>query len=132
MLPPAGSKKLVEMQLAMERSCPAQVPNLLATLIIALLVVIAVLSADALLAWRRSSAKQGLVQEQLDLPVWVEGSVRVKTPMQNFVAGFSWAAGFVMSLAALQTGALMFLRKSSDVEAVSAKVFIFKPFQKTT
>eukprot|EP00434_Breviolum_minutum_P025122 symbB.v1.2.022195.t1/scaffold1958.1/size138524/6 len=117
MLPPAGSKKLVEMQLAMERSCPAQVPNLLATLIIALLVVIAVLSADALLAWRRSSAKQGLVQEQLDLPVWVEGSVRVKTPMQNFVAGFSWAAGFVMSLAALQTGALMFLRKSSDVEA---------------
>ena len=46
-----------------------------------------------------------------------QGFMELKTPMQNFLSGLSWATGFMLSLAAMQTGALSVVQKSCDYEA---------------
>ncbi|CAE7882774.1 unnamed protein product, partial [Symbiodinium necroappetens] len=47
--------------------------------------------------------------------------MELKTPMQNFLSGLSWAAGFMLSLAAMQTGALSVVQKSCDYEAQTVR-----------
>eukprot|EP00439_Symbiodinium_sp_Y106_P058223 s2453_g8.t1 len=69
------------------------------------------------LAWpltRASASASG--SEPLAAEPEAAGVVQVKTPLQNFVSGFSWAAGFLLSLVAMQTGALSFVQKSSEQE----------------
>ena len=63
------------------------------------------------LAWV-SSQLEPMAPEQ-----HVQGLAEVKSPRQNFVSGFSWAAGFLLALAAMQTGALSVVPKSRDEEA---------------
>ena len=64
-----------------------------------------------LMAWASSQ------MEVMDPERRVQGLAEVKSPRQNFVSGFSWAAGFLLALAAMQTGALSVVRKSCDQEA---------------
>ena len=55
--------------------------------------------------------------EEPELATLNQNFVRVKSPIQNFLSSYSWAAGFLLSLMALQTGALAVVRKSSEEEA---------------
>ncbi|CAE7244774.1 unnamed protein product, partial [Symbiodinium sp. CCMP2456] len=107
-LPHSG--KSLALQLFMER-CPEGVPDFLAgTLVLSCLLVIAVTTWMLWLAWASSQL------EPLEPEQQVKGLVKVKTPMQTFVSGISWAAGFLLSLAAMQTGALTVVRKSCEQE----------------
>jgi len=58
-------------------------------------------------------------RERLQEPVAPQILAEVKSPMHNFLSSYSWAAGFLLSLMALQTGALAVVRKSSEEEARS-------------
>ena len=59
-----------------------------------------------------------VASERLEEPVApLQSLAEVKSPIHNFLSSFSWAAGFLLSLMALQTGALAVVRKSSEEEA---------------
>ncbi|CAE7039634.1 LRRC15 [Symbiodinium sp. CCMP2592] len=106
------SSKVQALQLAME-SCPENVPDLLAgTLLVSCLLVIVVATWMLWAAWASSRLKP------LTPKAHCQGFMELKTPMQNFLSGLSWAAGFMLSLAAMQTGALSVVQKSCDYEAV--------------
>ncbi|CAE7229288.1 unnamed protein product, partial [Symbiodinium sp. CCMP2456] len=104
------SSKLQALQMAME-SCPEGVPDLLAgTLLVSCLLVLGVAIWMLQVAWASSRLKP------LTAKAHSEGFMELKTPMQNFLSGLSWAAGFMLSLAAMQTGALSVVQKSCDYE----------------
>ncbi|CAE6963622.1 Lingo4 [Symbiodinium sp. CCMP2592] len=105
------SKKAQALQISME-NCPEGVPDLLAGTVLASLVLI--LGASVWMACI-SAASDRL--EEPEPATLNQSFVRVKSPMQNFLSSFSWAAGFLLSLMALQTGALAVVRKSSEEEA---------------
>ncbi|CAE7694030.1 unnamed protein product [Symbiodinium sp. CCMP2592] len=105
------SKKAQALQISME-NCPEGVPDLLAGTVLASLVLILGVSVRMVCM---SAASEKLEEPK---PATLNQSfVRVKSPMQNFLSSYSWAAGFLLSLMALQTGALAVVRKSSEEEA---------------
>ncbi|CAE7208455.1 unnamed protein product [Symbiodinium sp. CCMP2592] len=105
------SSKARALQLAMGR-CPEGVPDILVgTLMVSCVLVVGVMVWMLWLAWARQLEP---LKPEPDVRVLAE----VKTPLGNFVSGFSWAAGFIFSLTAMQTGALAVVRKSCDQEAV--------------
>eukprot|EP00438_Fugacium_kawagutii_P035657 Skav208373 [mRNA] locus=scaffold1964:719107:721384:- [translate_table: standard] len=95
------------MQLAMQRRCPSGVPDALAVTIAMLLLVVAALCMEGLCSWWTPDV------ELERKAVWPEKLVHSKPPLKTFT---SWFGGFVMSLAALQTGALLVVEKSCDLE----------------
>ncbi|CAE7870471.1 unnamed protein product, partial [Symbiodinium necroappetens] len=103
------SKKAQALQISME-SCPEGVPDLLAGTVLASLVLTLGVSV-----WMLHMAR---ARERLQEPVAPPQILaEVKSPMHNFLSSYSWAAGFLLSLMALQTGALAVVRKSSEEEA---------------
>ncbi|CAE7225085.1 vasn [Symbiodinium sp. CCMP2592] len=103
------SKKAQALQISME-NCPEGVPDLLAGTVLASLVLILGVSVWMLCISAAS--------DRLEEPVApLQSLAEVKSPMQNFLSSYSWAAGFLLSLMALQTGALAVVRKSSEEEA---------------
>lgn len=84
-----ASKSLVNLQLAMERRCPAKVPDLLVVTIGLLLLVVTLLAVEA--AW--ACVRMPEVQLEKKEEVWPSGLIKVKEPMDNFKAGYSCLAG---------------------------------------
>eukprot|EP00438_Fugacium_kawagutii_P030474 Skav233932 [mRNA] locus=scaffold2412:1838:4101:- [translate_table: standard] len=106
------------MQLAMQRRCPSGVPDALAVTIAMLLLVVAALCIEGLCSWWTPDV-------QLEKKaVWPEKLVHSKPPLKTFTSSLSWFGGFVMSLAALQTGALLVVEKSCDLEVVYLDKFL--------
>ncbi|CAJ1460667.1 unnamed protein product [Effrenium voratum] len=105
-----ASKSLLELQLAMQRRCPAPVPNLLAATVLTLLALVALLCAEAAWSWRKED-------EELEQKAAKSDLIHIKPAFQSFKSGIGWLLGFVTSLSALQTGALLVVEKSCDVEA---------------
>eukprot|EP00439_Symbiodinium_sp_Y106_P071113 s1578_g12.t1 len=105
------SKKAQALQISME-NCPEGVPDLLAGTVLASLVLILGVSV-----WMACISAASERLEEPELATLNQNFVRVKSPIQNFLSSYSWAAGFLLSLMALQTGALAVVRKSSEEEA---------------
>eukprot|EP00435_Cladocopium_sp_Y103_P059771 s593_g21.t1 len=106
-----ASKSLVHLQLAMQRRCPAGVPDAMAVTLMVLILLLLVLLLETVWSWRASSPEHG--EKNL---AWPENIVHLKSALANFKDGCSWLGGFLMSLAALQTGALLVVEKSTDAE----------------
>ena len=114
MLRSKSAENLMDLHLSMERMCPAALPNLLAAMIFVLsLVLAAVVSEAACRMWQASSTGP---RHSEKAKVWEDNTVLVKTPIGSFVTGCGWFAGFMMSLAALQSGALLFVEKNTELE----------------
>ena len=77
-----ASKSLLELQLAMQRRCPAQVPNLLAATVLTLLALVALLCAEAAWSWRKED-------EELEQKAAKSDLIQIKPAFQSFKSGIS-------------------------------------------
>ena len=80
-----ASNGLVQLQLAMQRRCPAEVPDAMAVTLLVLLLLVAVLWAEAVWSWRAPDP------EEERNAVWPEELVLLKSAFQNFKTGFSYS-----------------------------------------
>ncbi|CAE7214799.1 unnamed protein product [Symbiodinium sp. CCMP2456] len=118
-MPSVASQRLYELQASLERRCPwPQVINRYGAALLLMALLILVLVAEAAWAARRAEVPEDVGS------VWPDDLVFFKTPLKNFTAGFTWLFGFVTSIIALQTVALVLLKKSDDSEYAESKVWL--------
>lgn len=80
-----ASNGLVQLQLAMQRRCPAGVPDAMAVILLVLLLLVVVLWAEAAWSWKIPDP------EEEKNAVWPEEVVRLKSAFQNFRTGFGYS-----------------------------------------
>ena len=83
-------ESLLELQLAMQRRCPAQVPNLLAATVLTLLALVALLCAEAAWSWRK--------EEELEQKAAKSDLIHIKPAFQHFKSGISRPDALVQTL----------------------------------
>ena len=110
--PEAAAVKLLQLQVWAEAHCPApNIPDKVGAFLLGLAFLLLVVLAEA--AWACRDGRPS------SAPSWPEKHFFVKSPMANLASGLSWAAGFVVSILALQTVALNLVEKHSSEAQVA-------------